>query len=77
MESSFTPDPLLDDLDEVRRQIGAEVGGGLRELLAHYRETEKQFADRLVTREQLRAERAAEIAAERESAGSVSGSHVP
>lgn len=46
-----TGDPLLDEVDEARRQILAECGGDPRKALESYLEYQKQFGDRLVNYE--------------------------
>ncbi len=43
-----TGDPLLDEVDEVRRRIFAESGYDLERWFADLLEYQKQFADRLV-----------------------------
>jgi hypothetical protein len=49
-----TGDPLLDEVDEARRQILAECGGDPRKALESYLEYQKQFGDRLVNYEKPR-----------------------
>jgi hypothetical protein len=48
-----TGDPLLDEVDEARRQILAECGGDPRKALESYLEYQKQFGDRLVNYEKV------------------------
>lgn len=61
-------DDVIEEIREIRRQISAEFGDDVVAFGAYFMEYEKQFADRLVTREQLDARRAAEIEAEGKSA---------
>ena len=49
-----TGDPLLDEVDEARREILAEYGGDPRKALESYLEYQKQFADRLVNYEKVK-----------------------
>jgi hypothetical protein len=44
-------DPVLDELDDVRRRIFEECGNDPQRYIAFYREYQKQFADRLVSYE--------------------------
>lgn len=37
------PDPLIDEIREIRRQISAEFGHDPRRLVAHYQELEKEL----------------------------------
>ena len=48
-----TGDPLLDEVDEARRQILAECSGDPRKALESYLEYQKQFGDRLVNYQEL------------------------
>jgi hypothetical protein len=48
-----TGDPLLDEVDEARREILAECGGDPRKALESYLEYQKQFADRLVNYQEI------------------------
>jgi hypothetical protein len=43
-------DPLLAELDDIRRRIFEECGNDPQRYIAFYREYQKQFADRLITR---------------------------
>jgi hypothetical protein len=37
------PDPAIDEIRDVRRKISAEFGHDPRQLMAHYREMERQL----------------------------------
>ncbi len=37
------PDPLIDEIHEIRRQISAEFGHDPRRLVAHYMEREREM----------------------------------
>jgi hypothetical protein len=37
------PDPLIDEIHEIRRQISAEFGHDPRRLIAHYMEMERRL----------------------------------
>ena len=39
----MTPDPLIDEIREIRRKISAEFGHDPYRLVAHYKEYEKQL----------------------------------
>jgi hypothetical protein len=43
-------DPLLDEIRAVRRRISARFGHDTKALVDHYRELEKQYADRMLSR---------------------------
>ncbi len=42
------PDPAIEEIRAVRRQISAEHGHDTHRLVEHYRELEKKYADRMV-----------------------------
>ena len=48
-EESWPPDPLLDEVDAARLQILAEHGNDRHKVWEHYREGQKQYADRLIS----------------------------
>lgn len=49
MSKQDEPDPLIDEIHEIRRRIFAEHGNDLTRLCEHYMEYQKQFADRLIS----------------------------
>jgi hypothetical protein len=44
----WPPDPLLDEVDEMRRRIMAEHGNDWRKVLDHYVEIGRQTPDRVI-----------------------------
>ncbi len=42
------PDPAIEEIRAVRREISAEHGHDTHRLVEHYRELEKKYADRMV-----------------------------
>ncbi|MFL5386982.1 MAG: hypothetical protein ACJ8GN_31190 [Longimicrobiaceae bacterium] len=49
MSEHDTPDPLIDEIYEIRKRISREHGDDIDRLVEHYMEYEKQFADRLIS----------------------------
>ena len=45
LTGEWPPDPLLDEIDEIRREIMAEHGGDWRKVLRWYVEQDKRFAE--------------------------------
>ncbi len=45
----MNPDPTIERIREVRRQIFAECGNDLQKLLEYYVKYQQQYADRLVS----------------------------
>jgi hypothetical protein len=45
------PDPAIEEIRAVRREISAEHGHDTHRLIEHYRELEKKYADRMVREE--------------------------
>jgi hypothetical protein len=43
-----SPDPVIDEIREVRRQISSKCGHDPEQLAAYYQELQKQYADRLI-----------------------------
>jgi hypothetical protein len=43
------PDPLIDEIYEIKKQISREHGDDLDRLLAHYEELERQFTGQLIS----------------------------
>lgn len=41
------PDPVLDEIREIRLRIEEELGNDLRRLVEYYRAEDKKYADRL------------------------------
>jgi hypothetical protein len=50
MSEHEAPDPLIDEIYEIRKQISREHGDDLDRLFEHYVEYEKQFKGRLISR---------------------------
>jgi len=50
MSKHEDPDPLIDEIYEIRKQISREHGDDLDRLLEHYAEYERQFEGRLISR---------------------------
>ena len=50
MSEHEAPDPLVDEIYEIRKQISREHGDDLDRLFEHYVEYEKQFKGRLISR---------------------------
>jgi hypothetical protein len=44
----MTPDPLIDEIRAVRRQISERFGGDTQALIDHYRDLEKAHAERML-----------------------------
>lgn len=42
-------DPVIDEIRAIRHRISEQFGHDPRRLLAHYRELQKRYADRLIT----------------------------
>lgn len=49
MSEHDTPDPLIDEIHEIRKRISREHGDDIGRLVEHYMEYEKQFTDRLIS----------------------------
>jgi hypothetical protein len=49
MRKHEDPDPLIDEIYEIRKKISREHGDDLDRLLDHYAEYERQFSDRLIS----------------------------
>lgn len=49
------PDPVIERIRAVRREISKKCGHDPKRLVAHYRAMEKQFADRMLKRAATRA----------------------
>lgn len=49
MTGSEHPDPLLEEVDEMRRRMFAECGDDLHRLFEELREDQKQFSGRLIS----------------------------
>ena len=45
-------DPAIESIREVRRRISEQFGHDTRALVEHYRELEKQYADRMLRTEE-------------------------
>ena len=50
MSEHEDPDPMLDEIREIREQIWREHGGDPHRLYEHYVEYQKQFKGRLISR---------------------------
>ena len=50
MSKHEDPDPMLDEIGEIREQIWREHGEDLTRLVDHYMELQKQFKGRLISR---------------------------
>lgn len=42
-------DPVIDEIRAVRQKIWEDCGKDMNRLLQHYKEMQKQYADRLIT----------------------------
>jgi len=42
------PDPVIDEIREVRRQVSARFDHDPERLMAHYLEVQKKYADRVI-----------------------------
>lgn len=49
MNEDEQPDPLIDEIHEIRRRIFAEHGNDLHRYIKHLKELERQFAGRLIS----------------------------
>jgi len=49
MNKHEAPDPLLDEIYEIRKQISREHGDDLDRLIEHYAQYERRFSDRLIS----------------------------
>lgn len=49
MSKREEPDPLIDEIREIRARISREHGDDVRRLGEYYMEYQKQFADRLIS----------------------------
>jgi len=49
MSTDDKPDPLIDEIYEIRKRISAAHGNDLDRLFKHYEEYERQFSDRLIS----------------------------
>jgi hypothetical protein len=56
MSKPEDPDPMLDEIREIRERIWREHGGDLNRLIDHYMEVQKQFKGRLISRSLTRDE---------------------
>ncbi len=45
------PDPVIDEIREIRHQISAECGHDPSRLVAYFRQIQEQYADRLIAPE--------------------------
>ena len=43
-----SPDPVIDEIREIRRQISSKCGHDPVQLAEYYQEIQKQYADRLI-----------------------------
>jgi hypothetical protein len=50
MSDHEVPDPLLDEIREIREQIWRELGDDPQRVYEHYMELQKQFKGRLISR---------------------------
>ena len=49
MSDPEEPDPLIDEIHEIRKQISREYGHDIHRMVAHHIELQKQYADRLIS----------------------------
>lgn len=49
MSEPDEPDPLIDEIHEIREQISREYGHDLNRLVAHHAELEKEYAGQLIS----------------------------
>ena len=56
MTTPLPPDPVIDEIREVRRRISARFDDDPEQLVAYYMELQKQYGDRLLDSEQNRQE---------------------
>lgn len=49
MNKDEEPDPLIDEIHEIRRRIFAEHGNDLHRYFKHLKELERQFAGQLIS----------------------------
>ena len=54
MTTPLPPDPVIDEIREVRRRISARFDDDPERLVAYYIEIQKQYADRLLDSERSR-----------------------
>ena len=52
MTNPLPPDPVIDEIREVRHRISARFGHDPERLVAYYMELQKQYGDRLLDAEQ-------------------------
>ena len=52
MTTPLPPDPVIDEIREVRRRISARFDDDPERLVAYYMELQKQYGDRLLDSEQ-------------------------
>ncbi len=52
MTTPLPPDPVIDEIREVRRRISARFDHDPERLMAYYMELQKQYGDRLLDSEQ-------------------------
>jgi ribosome maturation factor RimP len=52
MTTPLPPDPVIDEIREVRRRISARFDDDPERLVAYYMEVQKQYGDRLLDSEQ-------------------------
>ena len=52
MTTPLPPDPVIDEIREVRRRISARFDHDPERLVAYYMELQKQYGDRLLDSEQ-------------------------
>lgn len=49
MSKQDLPDPLIDEIHAIRKNIWEEHGNDIGRVVAHYMEYQKRFADRLIS----------------------------
>lgn len=49
MNRDEEPDPLIDEIHEIRKQISREYGHDIHRMVAHHIELQKQYSDRLIS----------------------------
>ena len=52
MTTPLPPDPVIDEIREVRRRISARFDDDPERLVAYYMELQKQYGDRLLSSDQ-------------------------
>jgi hypothetical protein len=49
MNEDEQPDPLIDEIYEIRKQISREYGHDIHRMIAHHAKLKRKYADRLIS----------------------------